>query len=321
MKIEPIFVSTFLFSKLVKTSRVSSNQWNARCPFCLDSKKNLSKKRFYVTYKNESSILYHCFNCNVSGNFLQLYAFIEGIDEREAYKRIRGNSLDSLKKSFDSKTQVEDKVDNALEDVSWILEDCVKDGSESLVSKELLKKLDEFRIERRIFSYPLFVAYQGKYKNRIVIPVYQDGIMVYFQARAIGSLMPKYLNPRVPKESIIFNSHIWDKSKPVVICEGLFDAISIGNQGTCCFGSSISKDFLSNVPNAIIALDNDETGKKEMLKLTKMHPHLKFCIFGDSEHDCKDMNDLLKKGIEPYSYVLEHSYDSLKAQVLLKIGK
>lgn len=49
--------------------RVSSDQYNMRCPLCGDSKKDYNKKRFYIKINpnDDSPIVYCCHNCNSSG--------------------------------------------------------------------------------------------------------------------------------------------------------------------------------------------------------------------------------------------------------------
>ena len=106
----------------------------------------------------------------------------------------------------------------------------------------------------------MYVAYKGEFRNRVIMPIYQDNKMVYFQARTLTGSEKKYKNPTAPKQHIIFQKDIWDTTKPVIITEGLLDALSVGNQGTMCLGASINKHFLDQIPNPIIALDNDQTG-------------------------------------------------------------
>lgn len=49
--------------------KVSGIELAFRCPFCGDSKKDRNKKRFHVTKgkRYDTPIIYHCFNCDVSG--------------------------------------------------------------------------------------------------------------------------------------------------------------------------------------------------------------------------------------------------------------
>lgn len=56
--------------KQVQSARmINSDQIVLRCPLCGDSKKSLTKARFYVkiNLKADEPILYHCFNCECSG--------------------------------------------------------------------------------------------------------------------------------------------------------------------------------------------------------------------------------------------------------------
>ncbi|MCP4342901.1 MAG: hypothetical protein GY799_29465 [Desulfobulbaceae bacterium] len=70
----------------------------------------------------------------------------------------------------------------------------------------------------------------SKYYDRVVIPVYQDGKLVYFQARSLNRDQEiKYINPRVNRADIAY----WvippqaDKSR-IVITEDILSAIRVG---------------------------------------------------------------------------------------------
>lgn len=65
-------IKDIIWEKLRNVSnvrRVSGIELAFRCPFCGDSKKDRNKKRFHVTRgkRNDTPIIYHCFNCDVSG--------------------------------------------------------------------------------------------------------------------------------------------------------------------------------------------------------------------------------------------------------------
>lgn len=72
---------------------------------------------------------------------------------------------------------------------------------------------------------------EGEYKNRIIIPSYDEkGRLNYFTARS-WERRPylKYLNPEAEKETIIFNEGLIDWDKPISLVEGPFDSIFVDN--------------------------------------------------------------------------------------------
>ncbi len=78
--------------------------------------------------------------------------------------------------------------------------------------------------------------------NRLLIPVYYHGMLVGWQGRAIDDeIRPKYYTmPGFPKGRVLFNFDV-AKSKPfVVVCEGVFDAIRVGDCAVAVLGSQIT---------------------------------------------------------------------------------
>ena len=113
----------------------------------------------------------------------------------------------------------------------------------------------------------------GGYSNRIIIPSYdKDGKLNYFVARDIfPNSKFKYKNPPMSKDMIGFEMYInWNE--PIVLCEGVFDAISIRNNAIPLLGKFLSKTLLKKLaekqPKEVyVALDTD--AKKDSLKLVK----------------------------------------------------
>jgi hypothetical protein len=87
------------------------------------------------------------------------------------------------------------------------------------VSDEMMKKFN------------IGFCYEGEYKNRIIIPSYDDnGSLNYFIARS-WETNPylKYKNPEAEKEIIVFNEFLIDWNKPISLVEGAFDSIFVEN--------------------------------------------------------------------------------------------
>ena len=298
--------------------------WVARCPFCGDSKKNKFKRRFHLKYESDESVYYHCFNCGEAGSFYKLYAFVKGISEEDAVREFRKFDPNQIKKRF---TQTITKIvakKKELKNLDWILEDCIPSNPPTSKENRLREAWKKWEVSRKISG--TFVALRGDFANRVIIPVYENGSIVYFQGRTLVGAEPKYLNPIVEKSNIIFNKELFNPEKYIIVAEGLLDAKSIeDNQGTTCLGASITDDFLTELykysrKGIIIALDNDSTGIKELkklLKYSKYNNQLRYFLMPDKS--VKDLNELkVNTDINIYDYVVSNSYDSFKTSMLLK---
>ena len=123
-----------------------------------------------------------------------------------------------------------------------------------------------------ILRYNLYYCLSGAYQNRIIIPSYDsDGVLNYFVGRDFYRGGMKYKNPPIPKDIIGFDLYI-DWSQPIVLCEGVFDAIAIKNNSIPLFGKTIlpklyEKIIKNRVKHIIISLDEDAF--KDSLKMIK----------------------------------------------------
>jgi len=114
-----------------------------------------------------------------------------------------------------------------------------------------------------ILKYNIGYCGGGKYQNMIIIPSYDgEGKLNYFVARNFDRSSPlKYKNPPISKNIIPFELFInWNS--PLILCEGMFDAITIKRNAIPLLGKHIQKSLmkkivLSTVKKIYIALDRD----------------------------------------------------------------
>lgn len=111
-------------------------------------------------------------------------------------------------------------------------------------------------------KYNIGYCRSGEYEGRIILPSYSESnTLNFFVARATGPAFMKYKNPEADKDIIFFENLInWDK--PIIICEGVFDAIAIKRNAIPILGKGISnslklKIIQSDVQDIYIALDRD----------------------------------------------------------------
>jgi DNA primase len=96
-----------------------------------------------------------------------------------------------------------------------------------------------------------------------------QGNLNYFVARAVDKdKKPKYDNPDVDKNPIIFNEISLDWSKRLVLCEGPFDLVKCPENSTALLGSDLderhelfNRILLHGTPIAL-SLDGDMWNKK-----------------------------------------------------------
>lgn len=111
--------------------------------------------------------------------------------------------------------------------------------------------------------------------ERVFIPVYDCGKLVYWQARDVYDLPntpPYYICKNGTKS--LFNFDLAKQQKYLVLSEGVFDAVTIGLTGTGLFGKSITPKQVQQLSTLkipiVIGLDPDAA-----LEATKMEEFLK----------------------------------------------
>ena len=135
--------------------------------------------------------------------------------------------------------------------------------SNSIIRKHALQYLNGRGVTpHQIIKYEMGYCDSGIYQNKIIIPSYdKDARLNYFVGRSFYDTSMKHKNPDVSKDIIGFEMMInWDL--PIVLCEGVFDAIAIRLNAIPLFGKSIQSKLLSeiihrNVSKVYIALDGD----------------------------------------------------------------
>ena len=133
--------------------------------------------------------------------------------------------------------------------------------------------------EYDFIKYNVGYATTGEYGGRIIFPSYNaTNQLNYFVARTYDGNYFKYKNPEVSKD-IIFYENLINWNEPIILCEGVFDAIAIRRNVIPILGKSISHSLIkklitSKVNDIYIALDKDALKKaiqycEQFIKLGK----------------------------------------------------
>lgn len=136
--------------------------------------------------------------------------------------------------------------------------------------------------EDDFWRYRIGVSFDKDYKNFVIIPSYDiEGKINYHISRSIiPNPIIRYKNPPQRKEDIVFNELFIDWSEPIVLTEGVFDAINCGENAIPLLGCSLSERskvfnqiLKNNVSKVLIALDSAEekTGSVRVQKLLRSY--------------------------------------------------
>ena len=179
-------------------------------------------------------------------------------------------------------------------------------GNVSIIKKHALVYLKNRGINMvDIIRYDMGYCEEGLYANRIIVPSYSSvGELNYFVGRDIYGGGFKYKNPPVSKDVIGFDLFInWNE--PIVLCEGVFDAIAIRRNAIPLFGKTIPKSLMKKiyekqVKQIYILLDSDAISDSIKITDNLMKNGINVYYVNLSEEDPSDMGfkkviNLIKK--------------------------
>jgi DNA primase len=296
-------------SVLGKGQSTSKGNYAFKCPFCTHHK-NKMEISLRTTSKREN--FWHCWVCGAKGKtILTLFKKIKAPQDKIAELNIlivptkKEEHIDisvlELPKEFISlSTQVEDKI-------------------AQIEAKHALRFLKKRGITTDdIIKYNIGFCKGGKYEFRVIIPSYDENSKLnYFIARDYKEpSLQKYKNPPASAKDVIgFELYInWDA--PIILVEGMFDALTIKRNviplfGKIIHGKLMEKLVKSSVDRIYIALDND--ARRDALKQAEM-----LMSYGKEvylvEMEGKDANEI---GFEQFLNTLEKT-NPLNLQSLIE---
>ena len=250
---------TLLEKVLYKSYQMKNGESAFHCPFC-----NHHKKKLQVNLETQK---WHCWVCNKGGHKIGIL-----LRKLNAPKQIISEVLKIL---GDYKGVKQEKDEKTEYNVS--LPQCYKplwEKSEDPLYKNAIHYLKKRGIEGiDILRYSIGYCSSNGYSNRIIIPSYDgEGKLNYFIAR---DMFPnskfKYKNPPMSKDTVCFEMFInWNE--PIVLVEGVFDAIAIRNNAIPLLGKFPSKTLVKRlvekqVKKIYVALDED--ARQDAIKLSK----------------------------------------------------
>ena len=243
---------TLVNSVLGSGKATARNNYAYHCPFCHHHKPKLEVN---LTENREGKNPWHCWACDARGTTIY-----------NLFKQLKVDSskygeLSSLVKT--SKSIKETKVVNSVSLPNEYISLFNVDTSDIIARHALAYLKNRNIVKSDILKYNIGYCKDGLYANMIIIPTYdKDGRLNYFTARSFEKEpYIKYRNPSASRD-IIPNEHLINWRVPIILCEGLFDAIAIKRNAIPLLGkniqSSLMKKIVTSYVNKIyIALDRD----------------------------------------------------------------
>jgi len=239
-----------LVEKLVgRSNRLRNEEYAFHCPFC-----NHHKKKLQI---NLNSFRWHCWICNIGGyNLKQLFKKLKATKEqfKELFDLVGDAS--SYRQDYSS-TETIEKVSLPKEYIPLWEKQSSPDYKRAMLYLKQ-RNIDLFDI----IKYGIGYCEDGAYSGRIIVPSYDlDGNLNYFVGRSFYETKLKYKNPPVSKNIIGFELFInWNE--PIILVEGVFDAIAIKRNAIPLFGKTIPnnlmrKIILNKVKEIYLCLDKD----------------------------------------------------------------
>ena len=111
-------------------------------------------------------------------------------------------------------------------------------------------------------KYGIGYTTTGDYGGRVIIPSYSGSNQLnFFVARSYDGNYFKYKNPEASKD-IVFFENLINWNAPIILCEGVFDAMAIRRNAIPLLGKSMStslykKIITSPLKDVYVALDTD----------------------------------------------------------------
>jgi hypothetical protein len=316
----------------------SGDGWNKiYCEVCGDGEGRTKGPRGGWLFNNEQAF-YHCFNCNCNGSFDPEREFPYGKDmwkiltsfgiPKEEHQAIAYKNRLKDDKAFVKPVKKEAHVDIIkVPDHFYKLSEATPENIIAAKArtflwdkKRILPTDYEFYLTTGISKEgPRELAIAKSLLNKIIIPYFKDGKMIYYQARGIDKKI--YINASAPRTAIIYG---YDKlhreiRRPLFITEGFWDAFHL--DGVAVLENNMTSnqiEILSKSPRRKIVVPDRKDDTK---KLASQAIELGWEVALPEIGGCDDVTDaILKYGkIYVLNSTMAHIFGGFEASVNLEL--
>lgn len=261
------------YGRLLELGITLEKSGKQTCPQCSASRKNKTDRCLSVSFEQDAC-LYYCHHCGWTG----------AVPYEENKYQKRYNRPAGFKKKDDN---------------SKLIEYFKKRG----ISKATLEKYNISTDD----------------ENHIIFPYYKNGILVNVKTRTNLGNGKKTFNQTKDAEKTFFGMDFAKDSKDLIIVEGEVDVLSLAEQGIYAVSvpqggsdtkleclANCSKEFLESFENFIIAVDNDDVGRKLRDNLINRFTKDKCKLANWGQY--KDANEALMAGEDLHKYIDNAKY-------------
>ena len=245
---------------LGKSHKRARDNYAFHCPFCNHRKPKLE---INMVTNDEGKNFWECWVCKTRGQ--SIFSLVKQL-------KLPKLEAQEILKYVKKGKKYEYKNDEIVE-LPKEYQPLISASSTSIIANKIKKYLNDRGLtENDIIKYNVGYTTTGEYGGRIIIPSYSSSNRLnYFIGRTYENSYFKYKNPQSTKDIIFFENQInWNQ--PIILCEGVFDAIAIRRNAIPILGKSlppslIKKIITSDVKDIYIALDKD--AQKDALEISE----------------------------------------------------
>jgi len=261
-----ICVDMINFPKLFKdykvdyNTRVNKGWTNCTCPHCDD--------KTYNGGFNNIDGHYHCWKCG-------------GHDMKRTLQLVLGipsNEIKSVLSEYEGRSGVLQELNKKTAKAKYL--ELPNDGFTPVERKYLLSRNFSPRFLHEKYGV-VGGGIAGRWKYRIIIPVYLNGKLVSWTGRSIldkqtlkEKEIPRYKNLSIEESVINIKECLFNidncKNDYVVLVEGSFDVMRLGDDFLCSMGTELTQNQIqvlsSRFKKIFIAFDNEPEAQKKARK-------------------------------------------------------
>lgn len=257
------------------------------CPICKKSSKAKKKKKLSIVIETG---VYHCWVCEAKGKNLARFIKLncKGFRDLEKVKSYFGIT----EEKYDEVSQ--EKVLSLPPDFKMI----------ALSNTFTANYMRDYLFSRGMNESDLYrfkpgYSFEFGFENRIIFPSLDDDLKLnFYLTRTCEDLTKysKYKNCDAQKKKIIFNESLIEWKEPVIIVEGVFDAVKAGPNSVPILGSWIDKSYkifqriVSESTPVILGLDPDVKDKEIKIARSLFENGIEVKILQNNDKDLGDMS-------------------------------
>jgi DNA primase len=260
------------------------------CPICAKSAKIKKKRKLSISIETG---VYHCWVCEAKGKLISRFVQNNFPNSKQ---------LPKFREYFGDFKETKDEPEKTVlklpEDFKLL---SLSNSRQSRFLKSYLSGRG-FQFED-FYRFKVGYSLEPGFENRAIFPSFDKNLSLNFYLTRVceETKYRKYKNCKASKKEIIFNEHLIDWKKPVVLVEGIFDAVKVEENVIPILGSWIDskyelfKKIIEERSDVILALDPDvrEKSIKISQNLSSYGINVK-----NTQNDTFDLGDIPKKEVE-----------------------